>query len=150
MADVVFTTKSFKFKDNEIELNQGEAGTGISDGFGGFRIKRGYAPDALLQYNETTGTWQAGIEGSALQDIVTTASAGMYEESDIQTVINPAITQYFYMVGGSLSTYDPNFVMVYINRMKLRKTEFIATDGSTINISRDLETDDEVEVVTYK
>lgn len=150
MADVVFTTKSFKFRDNEIELNQGETGNGASDGFAGFRIKRGTAPDALLHYNEATSTWQAGVEGSTLQDIITTTSLNVYEESDVITVVDPTTTEYSYVVVGSATTYDPNFVMVFINRLKLRKSEFTATNGTTVSISAALAVDDEIEVVTYK
>jgi hypothetical protein len=49
--------------DNEIVLNKDEIGAGVTAGTAGIRIKRGTAADALLQFNETTLAFEAGIEG---------------------------------------------------------------------------------------
>lgn len=49
--------------NNEILLNVGETGNGVSSIYSGLRVKRGTSPDALLRFNENTDTWQVGFEG---------------------------------------------------------------------------------------
>lgn len=51
-------------KDNEIVLNDGETGSGVSAGSAGIRIDRGSSSDALLCFNESDDTWYHGLDGS--------------------------------------------------------------------------------------
>lgn len=44
--------------------------------------------------------------------------------------------------------YNPDFITVYLNRLKLRPTEYEATNGSSIRFLIELELNDEIEVVT--
>jgi hypothetical protein len=62
-------------------------------------------------------------------------------EHAVQTVTNSATTVY-------TDTYNINFVQVYLNRLRLRKTEYTATNGTSVDISYPLEIGDEIEVVT--
>lgn len=62
-------------------------------------------------------------------------------ESNIITVTDTDIKTYNF-------NYNLNFIQVYINRLKLRKSEFTATTGSSITINIDLEINDEIEFVT--
>lgn len=64
-------------------------------------------------------------------------------ESDLIVVSNPSTVTYNF-------TYEPRFIQVFINRLKLRKTEFTATNGTSITINIDLEIDDEIEFVTLE
>jgi hypothetical protein len=50
--------------DNEVILNFGEAGAGVTAVEAGIRIDRGTETDAVLHWDETAGEWQAGIDGS--------------------------------------------------------------------------------------
>jgi len=57
-------TTQVSTEDNEIVLNQGETGAGVTAGFAGFKVDRGTLTDARLIFDETTDTWKAGLEGS--------------------------------------------------------------------------------------
>ena len=46
--------------------------------------------------------------------------------------------------------YETSFIQVFINRLKLRKSEFTATNGTSITINIDLEIGDEIEFVTVE
>ena len=52
--------------DNWIILNNGETGSGVSEGEAGFEIDRGALVSAVLFWDETTDTWQAGVSGSTI------------------------------------------------------------------------------------
>lgn len=57
-------TTNVALEDNEIELNVGEAGAGITLGFAGVRIKRGTETDARIGFNEALDKWVYGLDGS--------------------------------------------------------------------------------------
>lgn len=44
--------------------------------------------------------------------------------------------------------YNPNFVQVFLNRLKLRADEYAATDGTTVTILYPLNIGDEIEIIT--
>jgi len=46
-------SKDWESADNELVLNKGEAGDGITTGFGGIRILRGTKPDFLIRFTES-------------------------------------------------------------------------------------------------
>jgi len=57
--------------DNEIILNAGETGSGITSGYSGLVIDRGALDDAIFRFDETDDKWKIGI-GSSLLGISTT------------------------------------------------------------------------------
>jgi hypothetical protein len=59
------------------------------------------------------------------------------------TVTNSSVFTYSF-------TYQPNFIMVYLNRLKLRPSEFTASDGTSITLNIDLEIGDELEFVSVE
>lgn len=63
-TQTVVDTTSLTVTDNEVVINNGEAGAGITAGTGGIRVDRGSLPDALLQYDDSTDKWMIGIDGS--------------------------------------------------------------------------------------
>ena len=64
-------------------------------------------------------------------------------ESDLIVVSNINTKTYNF-------TYETSFIQVFINRLKLRKSEFTATNGTSITINIDLEIGDEIEIVTVE
>lgn len=46
--------------------------------------------------------------------------------------------------------YLPQFIQVFVNRLKLRKSEFTATNGTSITINIPLELNDEIEFITVE
>ncbi len=76
--------------DNEIILNSGETGAGISDGYSGLLIDRGTLDDAALRFDETDDKWKIGI-GSSLIEISTlghTHDDRYYTETEVDTLLN--------------------------------------------------------------
>lgn len=62
-SDIDLRTKSFKTKDNEIDLNSGETGAGVTDGYAGIRIERGSEPDYIVRFDETDDKLKVGPDG---------------------------------------------------------------------------------------
>jgi len=58
--------------DPHMDLNFGEAGTGVGGGSGtsGFRIDRGTEPYAFIQWDEAASAWEAGVDGVSVGEIV--------------------------------------------------------------------------------
>jgi len=54
--------------DNEITLNSGETGSGISEGYSGLVVDRGLLDNAILRFDETDDKWKIGV-GSSLVEI---------------------------------------------------------------------------------
>lgn len=65
------------------------------------------------------------------------------EESDL-IIVNDLSSQTF------VHQYSPNFIQVFVNRLKLRKNEFTAANGDSITITIPLEIGDEIEFVTLE
>jgi len=57
-------TTQVKTEDNEIILNDGETGAGVTAGFSGFIVKRGTLTDTRLYFDEASDSWMAGFVGS--------------------------------------------------------------------------------------
>lgn len=49
-------------RDNIIEINKGEVGSGITAGKAGLKVDRGTAPDYLMIFDESTQTFNVGME----------------------------------------------------------------------------------------
>lgn len=67
-GQTIVSSTDLQVTDNEIVLNNGEAGAGVSAGTAGIRVDRGTANDAIIQFDEASDKWQMGIQGS-LTDI---------------------------------------------------------------------------------
>jgi len=63
-------SENLAIKDNEIVLNDGETGDGISLGEAGISIDRGSSPSAKLIFDETDDKWKVGIKPN-LENIAT-------------------------------------------------------------------------------
>jgi hypothetical protein len=64
---VTVSADNLLIKDKVVILNNGEAGAGVGGGSpadAGITIDRGSLPDAVLQWNESTDTWQVGVIGN--------------------------------------------------------------------------------------
>lgn len=65
IGDPVYVdSENVRTKDNEIVLNEGESGAGITAGISGIRMKRGSLADALLRFVESDDRFYAGIDGA--------------------------------------------------------------------------------------
>ena len=64
-------------------------------------------------------------------------------ESSLITVTNASTLTYNFV-------YEPSFIQVFVNRLKLRKSEFTATNGTSITLGIELEVNDEIEFVTVE
>lgn len=69
------------------------------------------------------------------------------KESDIVTVADASITTYGFQYTGATLTIAPSFHMVYVNRLKLRRTEY-SVSGSNVTFNVALNVGDELEIVT--
>lgn len=69
-TETVVNTEHLITKDNEIILNQGEPGPGVTGGNSGLRIDRGTEEDYLVQFDENSDTFKVGAE-SNLQPVAT-------------------------------------------------------------------------------
>lgn len=63
-------TEEILAQDNQITINYGEVGAGVTAGVAGIRIDRGSETDYLFQFDETADNFQIGMEGS-LQPVCT-------------------------------------------------------------------------------
>jgi len=63
-------TQTVQATDNEIVINYGETGAGVTLGYGGLRVDRGTATDYLFQFNEASDDFRIGEDGS-LQAVAT-------------------------------------------------------------------------------
>lgn len=103
IGDPVFVdSENLRTKDNEIVLNEGETGAGITAGISGIRMKRGSLADALLRFVESDDRFYAGIDGALeklayLADVYTKAQldaffegeSGGKKQVDWSRIINP-------------------------------------------------------------
>lgn len=92
-----------------------------------------------FQYNTDADGTQFWLElgGAAFTDTQYTLN-----ESDVITVTDPLVKTYSF-------NYYVGFVQVFVNRLKLRKSEFTTVaDGSSITLNIDLDVGDEIEIVT--
>ncbi len=81
-GNTTIQTNELNVSDDHIHLNFGEIGDGVAGGSGtaGLRIDRGFAagspavanPYAVIQWDESAGQWELGIDGSA-QPVLTGA-----------------------------------------------------------------------------
>jgi len=58
---------NLSISDNEIVLNSGETGSGVSEGYSGIVIDRGLLENAILRFDETDDKWKIGIESSLIE-----------------------------------------------------------------------------------
>lgn len=63
-TQTIVDTASLAVTDNEVVVNNGEAGAGVTAGIAGIRVDRGSLPDARLIFDDSTDQWKIGIEGS--------------------------------------------------------------------------------------
>lgn len=69
-TETIVNTEVLDVKDNEIVINAGEPGNGVTKGTAGIRIDRGSEPDYLFQFDETSDSFKVGEE-SNLQQVAT-------------------------------------------------------------------------------
>jgi hypothetical protein len=68
-------------------------------------------------------------------------------DSDVVTVTNSATSSYTFQRSGSTLALHPTFLQVYVNRQRMRRTEY-SYSGNTVTFLIALNTGDELEVVT--
>lgn len=59
-------SQNLNIKDNEVTLNNGEIGNGITSGYSGIRMDRGNQPDVLFRFDESDDKLKFGFDGSTL------------------------------------------------------------------------------------
>lgn len=67
-TQTIVNSMDMRVQDNEIELNSGEAGNGVSLGTAGIRIKRGLLTDALFYFDEADDKFKTH-NGTAAADV---------------------------------------------------------------------------------
>lgn len=88
IGDPVYVdSENVRTKDNEIVLNEGESGAGVTAGISGIRMKRGSLADALLRFVEADDRFYAGIDGALeklayLSEIYTKAQLDAFFEGE--------------------------------------------------------------------
>jgi hypothetical protein len=107
-------TTNTEIKDNVILLNKGEIGNGVTAGTAGIEIDRGLTDNSWVKWNESTDTWEFGVNGSyadlKVLDIHVTGNA---------------------LVDGTLGvTGDVNFVDLYASNI---------TTTAHVNVGGDLQ-----------
>jgi hypothetical protein len=58
------TEEQLDLNQNLIKLNKNELGQGVLEKIAGFIIERGQLPDAILQFDEETQSWEFGLENN--------------------------------------------------------------------------------------
>ena len=91
-----------------------------------------------LQKDSSNNTAWMEIGGASSAVNIPTLS-----ESSLITVTNASTLTYNFV-------YEPSFIQVFVNRLKLRKSEFTATNGTSITLGIELEVNDEIEFVTVE
>ncbi len=101
-----------------------------------------------IWFNQETGqTFQYNVDADGTTFWLESGASAFTDtqytlnESDVITVTNASTKTYSF-------NYYTGFVQVYINRMKLRKNEFTATNATSVTINIDIEVGDEIEIVT--
>lgn len=126
IGDPVYVdSENVRTKDNEIVLNEGESGAGITAGISGIRMKRGSLADALLRFVEADDRFYAGIDGALeklayLADVYTKAQLDAFFEGesagkkqvDWSRIINPPSieAQRIANAGGTADAISGTFV----------------------------------------
>lgn len=88
IGDPVYVdSENVRTKDNEIVLNEGESGAGITAGISGIRMKRGSLADALLRFVEADDRFYAGVDGALeklayLSEVYTKAQLDAFFEGE--------------------------------------------------------------------
>ena len=109
---------------------------------------------ALANSGVTAGTYAVPTVTVDAKGRVTSIANGsvsagtpVLKESDVVTVTNAGTTTYSFQSGGSTMALNATFIFVYVNRMRLRKSEY-SVSGNNVTFSIALNTGDELEVVT--
>ena len=99
------------------------------------------------QINGKTYIRQIDINDTEIWMDINGGSSGVsipeLKESDLIQVQNINIITYNFV-------YLPQFIQVFVNRLKLRKSEFTASNGTSITINIPLELNDEIEFITVE
>ena len=73
----VVTETNLAISDNEILLNEGEAGAGVTAGTASITVDRGSSDNVGIRWNESTDKWQLTSDGTSWQDILSSGGAGL-------------------------------------------------------------------------
>jgi len=66
----VVSETNLAISDNEILLNEGEAGAGVTAGTANITVDRGSSDNVGIRWNESTDKWQLTTDGASWQDIL--------------------------------------------------------------------------------
>lgn len=71
----VVSETNLAISDNEILLNEGEGGAGVTAGTASITVDRGSLDNVGLRWNESTDKWQLTTDGASWQDILSSGVA---------------------------------------------------------------------------
>ena len=60
---------NLSISNNTILVNEGETGAGVTAGEAGLIVDRGTESDAVLRWNETTDSWEIGLDGGSFSSL---------------------------------------------------------------------------------
>ena len=89
---------NLSISNNTLLLNEGETGAGVTAGEAGLIVDRGTEADAIFRWNETSDTWEIGLDGGSF----TSLSGGL------ENVVDDTTPQ----LGGSLDVNGQSIVSV--------------------------------------
>lgn len=107
-------TVNLEIKDNQIIINKGEEGAGVTSGVAGVRVERGTETDYLFQFNEEEDMFQVGMEGDL--ETVATRPYLATELDKVTTVIE-----------ANKTVLDEEVARAKAEEAKIRE-EFVAVD----------------------
>jgi len=104
-----------------------------------------------IWFNQTNGkTYIRHIDGNATEIWFEIGSGGTAAIS-VPTLKESELVVVQHINNSTFSfSYTPQFIQVFVNRLKLRKSEFTATNGTSITINIQLELNDEIEFITVE
>lgn len=116
--------------DNEIVLNSGEIGAGVSTlgTTAGIKIDRGSLPDVTLRWNETNEKWEITTDGVNYEIILTSSFSITTPDYTVQYVLSGALQ------GESSFTYNPSADVLYISNLMLGNSE-VSTSVTNGNVT---------------
>jgi len=71
----VVTETNLAISDNEILLNEGESGAGVTAGTASITVDRGSSNNVGIRWNESTDMWQLTTDGASWEDILSSGVA---------------------------------------------------------------------------
>lgn len=119
-----------QIKDNQIVINHGEIGAGVSTlgTTAGITVDRGSLPDVTLRWNEATDRWELTTDGINYDSILTASFSIATPDYSVQYVLSGNLQ------GETVFTYDPSANTLFVSNVLIGNNEITVanTNGNLV------------------